>query len=493
MLGMSTAAPAEGTRPAQPLRGLLTRRTVLGAAAAGGAGIAALRLLSLAPAAQQALSRARGNGVDWLSPLGSETARVNHLLRRTTFGASAAELEQARSDGYNRTLDRILETPPQQPPAYQSASGYGVNPTALTTWWFQHMLTSKTPFAERMTLFWHNHFTSDYRKVGAREPFIYWQNLTWRNMAMSDLGSMLMKVTTDPAMLRYLDLATSTGSNPNENYSRELMELFTLGVGNYSEDDVRAAAKALAGWKEPAPDGSVDVTLDKQNAITKRYPTWTAPQPGQFQASRGYRGAPFKFLGKTAAWNTDTVLKQLLAQPATAEFIARKVTVHFVTPQPDGAYVKRLADKFRSSHYDMRTLMREVFTSPEFTSSNYRTLVKSPIEYMVSVLKALGNTSPPAAALAGTSSHSMGQVPFDPPDVGGWPNNDSWVSSNTMLGRVNFATAALTLTKQPPAAASALEHLDSVLGKQTAGLLNHAADDHARWFLALASPEFQLK
>ncbi|MBJ7603011.1 MAG: DUF1800 domain-containing protein [Candidatus Dormibacteraeota bacterium] len=491
---MTVAAPGEGSSvPAQPRRGRLTRRQALAAAVAGGAGIGGLRLLALAPAVQQALTGAHGSGLDWVSPLNSETARVNHLLRRTTFGASAAELEQASSDGYSRTIDRLLETPPQQPPPYELLGGYGVSPAALQNWWLQHMLTSKTPFAERMTLFWHNHFTSDYRKVGVRDPFIYWQNLTWRNMALTDLGSMLTKVTTDPAMLRYLDLATSTGANPNENYSRELMELFTLGVGNYSEDDVRAAAAALAGWREPTPDGSVEATLDQKNGVTRRYPTWSRQASGQFAPNRAYRGAPLKFLGKTQAWNTDAVLKQLLAQPATAVFISRKVAVHFVTPQPDGGYVKRLADRFRSSGYDMRTLLREVFTSQEFTSTNYRGLVKSSVEFMVSGLKALGNTGPQAVTLAGAFSHLMGQVLFDPPDVGGWPNNDSWVSSNTMLARVNFATAALTLTRQLPAAGSALGHLDSVLGKQTASLLNQAPDDHARWFIALASPEFQLK
>src|SRR5207302_6274746 len=133
------------------------------------------------------------------------------------------------------------------------------------------MLTTATPFAERMTLFWHGHFTSDYRKA-ADNTFMYWQNLTWRRMALTNLRSMLMRVTTDPAMLRYLDLATSTGASPNENYSRELMELFTLGAGNYTEDDVRAAAKALAGWTEPRPTGSADIVLDPKNNVVRKLP-----------------------------------------------------------------------------------------------------------------------------------------------------------------------------------------------------------------------------
>src|SRR5205807_5468881 len=157
------------------------------------------------------------------------------------------------------------ETPPAPPPDLAAAKGASaagrLDGRQLQLWWLDHMLSSATPFAERMTLFWHGHFTSDFRKVGLQTPFLYWQNLTWRDMALTDLRSMLMRVTTDPAMLRYLDLGTSTGQAPNENYSRELLELFSLGVGNYKEDDVRAAAKALAGWTEPRPNRTADVTV----------------------------------------------------------------------------------------------------------------------------------------------------------------------------------------------------------------------------------------
>src|SRR5207248_6259644 len=193
--------------------------------------------------------------------------------------------------------------------------------TQLQQWWIDQMLATPTPFAERMALFWHGHFTSDYRKA-ADNTFMYWQNLTWRRMAMTDLRSMLMAVTTDPAMLRYLDLATSTGASPNENYSRELMELFTMGPGNYTEDDVRAAAKGLAGWVEPRPAA---ITPDQ-------------PVAGTFTPQRAYKGATFKYLGKTAQWNTDSVLDQILAQTATAPFVVTKVLQNFVMPAPSKDY-----------------------------------------------------------------------------------------------------------------------------------------------------------
>ena len=479
-------------------RSRVSRRTVLGGAAAGGAAIASLRVL-VYPRVEQLLQSTRaatGGRSDWISPLGSEKARVAHLLRRTTFGATLDDFEKAASDGFSKTVDRLLETRPEPPPALDSTNDFvhdrRLNVGMLQQWWLDHMLSTSTPFAERMTLFWHGHFTSDYRKVGLQTPYIYWQNLTWRDMALTDLRSMLMRVTTDPAMLRYLDLGTSTGQNPNENYSRELLELFALGVGHYGEDDVRAAARALAGWTEPKPTGTVDVTLDAKNNVVRKYPVYDQPAAGTFVANRAYKGGQLRFLGKMDAYDTQKIVDRILAQPATAEFIARKVVQHFVGARVDDSFVKRLGNQFRSTKYDVKTLMREVLTSPEFVADrSYRALVKSPTEFMLHTLKALH--APHLSRLALLSAPGMGQVLFDPPDVGGWPNNEAWISSNSVVARVNFVTAVLSQLKTLPSGSEAPHHVDGVVGAQTAGLLNKAADDHARWFLALASPEFQLK
>jgi len=489
----------EPSEPAEKkARSPVSRRTVLGAAAAGGAGIAALRVL-VYPRVEQLLQSTRaaasGRG-DWISPLGSDKARVAHLLRRTTFGATLDELEKAVSDGFSKTVDRLLETRPVPPPALDATNDFlhdrRLNVGVLQQWWLDHMLSTSTPFAERMTLFWHGHFTSDYRKVGLQTPYIYWQNLTWRDMALTDMRSMLMRVTTDPAMLRYLDLGTSTGQNPNENYSRELLELFALGVGHYGEDDVRAAARALAGWTEPRPTRTLDVTVDAKNNVVRKYAVYDEPATGTFVANRAYRAGQLTFLGRKDTYDTERVVDRILAQPAAADFIARKVVQHFVAARVDDSYVKRLGSKFRSSKYDVKTLMREVLVSPEFVADHsYRALVKSPTEFMVQTLKAL--QAPQLSRLAQLSAPGMGQVLFDPPDVGGWPNNEAWISSNSVVARVNFVTAVLSQLKTVPPGTDAPHHLDGVVGQQTAGLLNTAADDHARWFLALASPEFQLK
>ena len=498
--------------------------------------------------------------LDWVSPLGSESGKIAHLLRRATFGYTEAELDRALSEGYARTVDRLIETPFAEPPAFgqrpaatpspsprasasatarasasAKASGSAVagaatarpsasaappatasarpsaspsasmaasqsprpmgsaapampaasaSPAPLTNttsinlqnlqiWWLDWMTQSPTPFGEKMTLFLHGHFTSDYRKVGTNTPAMYWQNLTWRRMAMGDLRSMLLKVTPDLAMLRYLDLAASTSRAPNENYARELMELFTMGVGTYTEDDVKAAAKALAGWRLPSRTENTAMTgiFDPRRATT----------------------TPVTFLGKTATFDAAGVVDQILAQDVTATHIAQEVARYFVSPGASDTYVARLADTFRRSKYDMKTLMRATLTSPEFTGpDSYRALIKSPTEYMVSTAKALGITNQ-SRAMVGYGT-MLGQNLFDPPSVAGWGDNASWISSNTMLQRANFASTMLGQVRALPSAAKAHErHLDGVLGPGTVQEINNTRDDRSRWFAVFASPEFQLK
>jgi uncharacterized protein (DUF1800 family) len=486
-------APIEQTvaAPPAPRRGL-TRRQALAAAAVTGIGVGVIRLLG--GSMQQIASQRTGSAMDWKSPLQNESARVMQLLRRTSFGYTQTQLESALSDGFNKTVDRLLETRAAEPPvpSYAYTPGGRFPIQQLQQWWIDHMLTTPTPFAERMTLFWHGHFTSDYRKA-ADDTFMYWQNLTWRRMGLTNLRSMLMQVTTDPAMLRYLDLANSTGQSPNENYSRELMELFTMGAGNYTEVDVRESAKALAGWTIPPPDSSATVVVDKANNVTRKLPVYSGQKAGVFNPKRAFKGS-VTYLGKTGPLDTQGVIDRILAQPATAPFLVGKVVTHFVTPRPTRSYVNGLADSFRRSKYDMKTLMRAIFTSPEFgADQTYRSLIKSPTEYMVHAARALGVGS--ISKLIVASGSGMGQSLFDPPDVNGWPNNESWISSNTVVQRVNFATAVIGQVKGalPKATDGVHSHLDGVLSPQTSTLLNQAADDRARWFIALASPEFQLK
>jgi uncharacterized protein (DUF1800 family) len=485
-------------------RGRITRRALLGAAVAGGAGVAAVRLLGLNPATAPALGQKISGGTDWISPLGNENARVMQLLRRATFGASPADLERALGDGYQKTVDRLLDTPAAKPPVLPGADSASraapIKVAQLQKWWLDQILATPTPFAERMTMFWHGHFTSDYRKVGLQSPYIYWQNLTWRDNALGDFRNFLYQVTIDPGMLRYLDLGTSTGQSPNENYSRELMELFTMGAGNFSEDDVRAAAKALAGWREPRTTGMVMDAANNPNT-TAAQKAQAAKQPADSSKTGilvpnraySYKTGPLTFLGKTAKFDTRAVIAQIVAQKATAPFIVQRVLVHFAMPNPPAATVNRLAAGFVKSGWSVKQLMRDVFLSDEFkAASSYRSLVKQPVELMVHALRALN--APDQSAIALKAASGMGQNLFDPPDVGGWPLNESWISSNTVMARVNFVTSLVAAVKSlPPATDAHLHNLDGVLSPATANLLNASSTDLDRWVLVLASPEFQLK
>jgi uncharacterized protein (DUF1800 family) len=491
------------TEHAKKARGLRRREVLVGAGAAAG-GLAITKALGLYDlSSHQSLpgdsQSPTATGVDWISPLDKPEAQVGHLLRRATFGATPAQYEQSLKDGFKKTVDRLIETKAAEPPALAGADEATqekpIKPQELIGWWLDWMLRTPTPFAERMTFFWHGHFTSDFRKVNLQTPYIYWQNLTWRRMALGNFDDIVYQVTVDPGMLRYLDLGTSTGRNPNENYSRELMELFTMGVGTFTEDDVRNGAKALSGWREPVTQAMYDALVKRAQAQGRPGPRNVTPdtvRTGVFEPQRAYVG-PVKFLGETRQWDTRSTLEKILAQDSVAPFIVTKVLSEFVTDQPSDTYVKRLADGFRASRYDTKSLMRDVFMSPEFLSpTNYRALVKSPTELMIHVAKAL--EIPAVTRAIGGAGQGMGQIVFDPPEVGGWPSNASWISSNNVLARVNFAQATLTGLATIPAFGDAHAiHLDGVVSPATAQLLNSSPDDATRWLILLASPEFQLK
>src|ERR1019366_4241380 len=221
----------------------LSRRQVLGIAAGGVVGAVGFRYLTLQlPAVSQKVASAGGAAGAWASPLTTSAGRAAHLLRRATFGYTAAELDSAASMSYPDLVDMIVNQAAQPLPTVADPTSY----QAVVRAWYEHMATTPAQCPERMTLFWHGLLTSDYRKA-ARLPFVLQQNILYRSIGRTDFRSLINAVTFDPLMIRYLDLEESTAAAPNENYSRELMELFTLGVGNYSESDVREGARALSG------------------------------------------------------------------------------------------------------------------------------------------------------------------------------------------------------------------------------------------------------
>ena len=471
----------------------LSRRQAIGTAAGTALGAAAL-VYGLEEIASSPKAAVSAGG--WPSPLGDQRAMAAHLLRRAGFGYSEAELDAASAMSYNDLVDHVVA---QQPVALAAPADV-TNHTLLASAWYTHMATTTAQFPERMALFWHGVLTSDFRNA-ARLPFVYQQNLLYRDAGLADLRSLLSQVTRDPLMMRYLNLDASTAASPNENYARELMELFTLGPGNYTESDVREAARALSGLRillfdssgaRIAPPkytkGNLQAYSAQINTLVKSGATFRGTL-----VPRVHDSASKSFLGHTGNLGPDDVIDIVLAQPACAPFVTRRAMTYFASPDLSAADVNAVATQFRDSKYDVRTLMRSIFRSSAFTSAaNYRSLLRSPTDYMVATMRALNH--PTLTAVAVRSAAGMDQVLYDPPNVAGWPTSSGWVSSSTLLARINFATAATARsTALPDPAAAMRTQLDNVVGKDTSAAFAAAKSAGDRWFALLASPEFQLK
>jgi uncharacterized protein (DUF1800 family) len=475
----------------------LNRRQVLGIAAGGMVGAVGFRYLTLQlPGGSQTPASAAGTEGAWASPLTTSAGLAAQLLRRATFGYTTAELDAAASMPYPDLVDRVVsqEAEPLPPVAEPT------NHEAVVRAWYEHMATTPAQFPERMTLFWHGLLTSDYRKA-ARLPLVLQQNALYRSTGRSDFRTLINAVTYDPLMIRYLDLEQSSAAAPNENYSREVMELFTLGVGNYSESDVREGARAFSG---------IRTVLVSSNGRRLQPPKLKGSTPAAYAQALNQliaQGASFKgvvapaqhdagvktYLGHTGNIDPAQALDIILSQPACAPHIARRALVQFCTPAPSTALVDSVATQFRNSNYDIKTLMRAIFTNEAFTSPDaYRSLVRGPAEYMVAAMRALGR--PSLAATCVQAGAAMDQVLYDMPTVAGWPSNQTWVSSGAWLARLNFAAGVVASESSFPDPVAAIHtQLDGVVGPDTASVFNASRSDGDRWYALLGSPEFQLK
>ena len=439
----------------------ISRRNVLAAAGLAGVGVAAARFVDL-EALTRGLSSVPTPAGQWPNALATDAGRVAHLLRRAGFGYSAADFEASIQLRYPNLVEKLLNPGSETvtpPPDLLKIDG-------LRTWWMTRMVTSPNPLREKMTLFWHGFLTTDYRKLGNKQPHMYNQNVLYRQQGMSNFRSLLQATSRNPAMMLYLDLQTSRKGAPNENYARELMELFTMGPGNYTETDVREAARALTGWTVKDAASVFNPKLHDDGQKT--------------------------FLGMTGNLGMDDVIDRILAQPANAPFVATKFARYFVTPSPSVGYVRRLAEVLTQSKWDITALLRAIFLSPEFLApSSYRALVKSPAEFVASALRAVGGDHSVQAGVG--QMLAMDQVLFDPPTVAGWPSDGGWITSNTLLGRINFVQDLVTRVKTlPPEAQARKPQLDDSLSPQTALMLGERRGVDS-WYTALIATEFQLK
>ncbi len=369
-------------------------------------------------------------------PLGYDDAR--HLLARTGFGPTDAEVRTyatlTRSEAAAKLLREARSVTVTPPPASALESGSLQVPRRegssaeerkefhrrqtregleLRAWWVREMLVTPSPLTERMTLFWHNHFVSTQPKVRVAQ-LMYRQNVLLRENALGNFGTLLHATARDPAMVIYLDSARNRKGSPNENFAREVMELFTLGEGHYTEQDVKEAARAFTGWG-----------LDRET--------------GRFVFRRALHDDGSKtVLGSTGRFDGDAVLDLLLARPETAERIVARLWREFVSPDPDPREVARIARRFRESRYDIRAALALLLASDAFYAPENRgALVKSPIDLVVGTLRQFGvspaDTLPFAVAAAG-----MGQNLFAPPNVKGWPGGEAWINTTTLLARKQF-------------------------------------------------------
>ena len=353
-----------------------------------------------------------------------------HLIARTGLGAEWETIQRfqqlTRQQAINHLLknrDNHLPRPPSMSPWSRTVGLMGnmrrkkmvkrisrVEGKKLQDWWVKHLVDTRSPFLERMTLFWHNHFPSSIQKT-QQASMLHQQNLLFRKHAFGNFGEMLHAVAKDPAMLVYLDGYVSTKEEPNENFSRELLELFTLGLGNYSEADMREAARAFTGW-------GLD---DRSGHFVKR--------------AKDHDNSTKTFLGKHGNFKGEDIINMLLKNPKTSETIATKMWHEFITlSHPKQAVIKQWAQVFRGSNYNISTLLSTVLNSPDFWAKQHRgALIKSPIDLTIGTLRALPYSS--AHTDLAHNLSIMGQGVFAHPSVKGWDGGTSWISTQSLLRR----------------------------------------------------------
>ena len=424
-----------------------------------------------------------------------------HLWRRAAFAPNDKQLRHAVDVGPAETLNLLLQGDPASESFYEQtrstvgpllASG---NMENLPAWWLYSMLHSPHPLREKMTLFWHGHFATSAAKV-TKVELMYRQNALQRKHALGRFGPLLRESAKDPAMLLWLDSATNHKLRPNENFAREVMELFSLGIGNYQERDIKEAARAFTGWE-----------------VRRDQFLFNAPQhdPGKMTV-----------LGQTGQFDGDQVIDILLAQPATGRFLVRKLFRYFVsdTAEPGNALVDPLARGLREHEYDIAWLLRQILGSNLFYSLHaVRQKVKSPIDLAIGLLRSLEGTVN-LYSLA-EDLRNLGHGVFFPPNVKGWDGGLEWINSASLLSRANLVWALVSgadgrykkkvpLTmlaeRQGPDAARVARGFadlllaapvpDEVLVQLTTVAADKSGDDHrrlARLVQAIATlPEYQL-
>ena len=381
-----------------------------------------------------------------------DIALMAHLMRRAGFGATRDELETLVAKGYEATVDELLD--PQGQEAVdkldlQRYQGWTWKPGTLqgmgAAEWMYFLLNTKRPLEEKMTLFWHQVFATGVAKVDHYDELMDQTDL-FREMGMGNYRDLLLAMAKDPAMIYWLDNNENHKSAVNENWGRELLELFSMGVGNYTEVDVRESSRAFTGW-----------------TITPKLPRFPM---GRFDWEFKYNSADHDndektFLGETGNFNGEDIIDIVCQHPATAQFIARHLYNFFVadeaqvpawpvTPPRDQEAIDLLADTFTESGYDLTAVLRVLFNSEFFKNARFARL-KSPTEVIIGTLRLVGGAEFPAPGLGelARQPNYMGQDLLNPPSVEGWHTGAEWINSGSLMRRVNYTADLIGDTSRP--------------------------------------------
>jgi uncharacterized protein (DUF1800 family) len=361
---------------------------------------------------------------------------ARHLLARTGFDPVWKEIEPLLPLTREQAVDLIVNkasTRPLQPiPAYLLSTPEDSHELMMSrseverkaaqkiererleilqSWWIEQMIATPTPLAEQMTLFWHSHFSSSIQKVRTTRVMAQ-QHLTLRTHALGNFADFLLAIIHDPAMLRYLDAANNRKAQPNENFARELLELFSLGVGNYTEQDIKEASRAFSGW-----------TVNRERASF-------------YFNEREHDNEDKTFFGQTGNFTGDDIVHIILEQPATAQFITTKLWKQFISEVPNTELIKTIAKKWQEEDvYAIKPLLKALFNNPDFWATENRgRLIKSPVDYVVGLLRVWKMPNQHNHQWRNSIS-ILGQDLFNPPNVKGWEGGTNWITTNTLVVR----------------------------------------------------------
>lgn len=371
----------------------------------------------------------------------TDIALVAHLMRRAAFGASTSHLEQLATRPYEDLVEDLLNVERFPRPDEELLERYHQEHADEESYhwpvkrWLYRMINSPRPLEEKVALFWHNRFATAASKVTNARMMNAHLNLL-RDHGLGSYRNLLQRLSRDPAMIWWLDQQTNHDRDTNENYGRELLELFAMGRGNYSEEDVRSSARAFSGW-------TIDQTLP-------RYPN------GWYDTNFVYREDDHdhgikNFLGQSGDFNGDDIIEIVVGQQATARFVASNLYRFFVSDTPDEAAVQALMKAYFDTGYDIRQVLRVLFNSDSFKAARFKR-VRWPVEVAIGAMKLTGqHTDPHEFGLERLvdACGSMGQEPLNPPTVEGWHTGREWIDSGYLIERVNFVSERLGDAQAP--------------------------------------------